>query len=91
METQTRMTEMLKIAAIALVAMTTVAQAEEDSSIWMVEPGDNLTASCYEDDCMPTFDEQLNPGYKLWECRVVSEEEYATGNYPGGTVCERRV
>lgn len=45
-----------------------------------VEPGDlqsNLDAQ--------PLPSQL--GYDLWECRVVSETEYATGNYPGGTIC----
>lgn len=88
---------MLKIlATAALIALTTTNayaddNADIDQSIWLVQPGDNLEASCSTDDCMPVFDERGDVGYKLWECRVVSEEEYATGNYPGGTVCERRV
>lgn len=83
---------MLKIlAAATLIALSSAAYADEDSSVWLVEPGDNLAESCMTDDCLPTFDEQGNAGYRLWECRVVSEAEYATGNYPGGTVCERRV
>jgi hypothetical protein len=81
------MTKIFTIAAV-LASLSTQAAAQDDT-IWLVEPGDNLVASCTTDNCMPNFEEGDYRNPRLWECRVVSEEEYASGEFPGGTECVR--
>lgn len=57
----------------------------DDQARFDIIPGDNSLPSC-EEDCVPEFDYH-EPD--LWYCEVVSPEDYATGNYPGGTICRK--
>ena len=91
---QDRVSKFVLVAASMLVGMMLMAAecraSESVEPDWAglapIEPGDDAQTSC-EADCTPTFDGDVLFDPKLWECEVVSQEDYETGNYPGDTIC----